>query len=133
MPKEPKHRSHAELERETGRALATTPTLMSTAVAAVSGVAPHVLHHIGPLAGTAMLSGIGGTVVFGIAGIALSIPMLLRLRRRFGTWAAPALAATLFATVYLATAFLVGPMVRGESQAEPVDVGPSPTHHAEGH
>ncbi len=53
-------------------------------IAAISGIAPHVLHHAGPLAGTAILVGAGGTILFGVAGFALSIPMLLRLRRRFG-------------------------------------------------
>ena len=67
--------------------------MASGAVAAISGIAPHVLHHVGPLAGAALLAGAGGTVLFGVAGFALSIPMLLRLRRRFGTWAAPAVRA----------------------------------------
>lgn len=78
------------------RAVRTLATGASTGVAAISGIAPHVLHHIGPLAGTALLAGTGGTLLFGIAGFALSIPMLLRLRRRFGTWAAPAVATAIF-------------------------------------
>ena len=78
------------------RAVRNAATVASGAVAAISGVAPHVLHHIGPFAGTALLAGAGGTVLFGVAGFVLSIPMLLRLRRRFGTWAAPAVASTIF-------------------------------------
>jgi hypothetical protein len=34
-------------------------------IGAVAGLAPHVLHHIGPLAGTALIAGAGGTAVFG--------------------------------------------------------------------
>ena len=38
----------------------------------VVGAAPHVLHHIGPLAGAAFLAGAGGTLVFGAVGLVLS-------------------------------------------------------------
>lgn len=42
-------------------------------------VAPHVLHHVGTLAGAAFLAGVGGRLLF--AGIALlvSVPFLLRV------------------------------------------------------
>jgi len=45
-----------------------------------------VLHHIGLLAGTALIAGAGGTALFGILGLAMSVPLLLRLRRRFAFW-----------------------------------------------
>ena len=54
-------------------------------VGAILGIAPHVLHHVGLLAGTAVLAGAGGTALFGVIGLLASIPMLLRLRRWFGT------------------------------------------------
>jgi hypothetical protein len=47
-------------------------------------VAPHVLHHIGLLAGTALVAGAAGTTFFGLLGLVAAIPLLLRLKRRFG-------------------------------------------------
>ncbi len=116
------------------RAARTLATGASGAVAAISGIAPHVLHHVGPLAGTALLAGAGGTVLFGLAGFALSIPMLLRLRRRFGTWAAPAVASAIFTGVYLFSALVVGPALTAEppSVVAPA-TSPSPSNHAGHH
>lgn len=109
---------------------------LSGLVAAISGIAPHVLHHIGPLAGTAILAGTAGTILFGVAGFALSIPMLLRLRRRFGTWLAPAVASVIFLVVYLFSSLVVGPAITGasaiESRAAPVS-SPLPSGHDEHH
>jgi hypothetical protein len=57
----------------------------------VSGVAPHVLHHVGPLAGAALLAGFGGKAIFFALGLLLSVPMLRRLyRRRRGSSSRPA-------------------------------------------
>ena len=116
------------------RAARTAATVVSGTVAAISGIAPHVLHHVGPLAGTALLAGAGGTVLFGIAGFALSIPMLLRLRRRFGTWVAPTVASAIFTGVYLFSALVVGPALTAEPAAaeEPAST-PLPSGHAEHH
>lgn len=44
--------------------------------AVVTGVAPHVLHHVGPLAGAALLAGFGGKTLFFALGLLLSVPML---------------------------------------------------------
>lgn len=116
------------------RALRTLATAASGAVAVISGIAPHVLHHVGPLAGTALLAGAGGTVLFGVAGFALSIPMLLRLRRRFGTWAAPAVASAIFTGVYLFSALVVGPALTAAPAAVEAPAStPSPSGHAEHH
>ena len=112
----------------------TVGTAASGAVAIISGIAPHVLHHVGPLAGTALLAGAGGTVLFGVAGFALSIPMLLRLRRRFGTWAAPAVASAIFTGVYLFSALVVGPALVAEPAAVEAPAStPTPSGHAEHH
>lgn len=116
------------------RATGTLATAASGAVAAISGIAPHVLHHVGPLAGTALLAGAGGTVLFGVAGFALSIPMLLRLRRRFGTWLAPAVATAIFTGVYLFSALVVGPAITAEPASEVTPaVSPMPSDHADHH
>lgn len=116
------------------RAVRTLATVASGTVAAISGIAPHVLHHVGPLAGSALLAGAGGTVLFGVAGFAVSIPMLLRLRRRFGTWAAPAVASAIFTGVYLFSALVVGPALTAESAAvEGPASTPVPSGHTDHH
>jgi hypothetical protein len=80
--------------------------------AAVTGLAPHVLHHVGPLAGAAIVSGIAGTALFGAIGFVATVPLLLRLHRRFGSWRAPAIALALFVTVFTASTIL-GPQLTG--------------------
>lgn len=93
-----------------------------------------MLHHVGPLAGTALLAGAGGTILVGVAGFALSILMLLRLRRRFASWLAPAVASTIFLAVYLFSSFVVGPTITGaipEDNAAPAT--PPPSEHDEHH
>lgn len=82
--------------------------------AGVSGIAPHVLHHVGPLAGAAFLAGAGGRLLF--AGIALlvSIPFLLRIYHRFQTWIAPAIAVAVMAITFSISTFVIGPAISGE-------------------
>jgi hypothetical protein len=108
------------------RAARSFGSVLSGVVAGISGIAPHVLHHVGPLAGTALLAGTGGTILFGLAGFALSIPMLLRLRRRFGTWLAPAVASTVFIVVFLLSSLVVGPALTGVPAVDANGV-PAPT------
>jgi hypothetical protein len=86
-------------------------TTLLASWAAITGSAPHVLHHIGPLAGTALVAGAGGRALFGIAGFVATIPMLRRLRRRTGSWRAPGLALAAFAAIYTASTLLVGPAI----------------------
>ena len=40
------------------------------------GLLPHVLHHVGPLAGAAILAGAGGTLLFAAIGFVAAIPFL---------------------------------------------------------
>ena len=80
--------------------------------AAVTGIAPHVLHHVGPLAGAAIVSGVAGTALFGAIGFVATVPLLLRLRRRFGSWRVPAIALALFVTVFTVSTVL-GPQLTG--------------------
>jgi hypothetical protein len=77
--------------------------------AAVLGVAPHVLHHAGPLAGVALLAGVGGKLLFGALGCLLAIPMLRRLHRRHGSWAVPGGVLALMAVVFTFSSFVIGP------------------------
>lgn len=109
--------------------LAKASTTLSGAVGAIAGAAPHVLHHVGPLAGAAVITGAGGTVLFGVVGFALTIPMLLRLKRRFGTWLAPGIALTLFIAMFTASTVWIGPAIRGDggSDGQPTD---HDSHHS---
>jgi hypothetical protein len=99
---------------------------LGAAVGVASGLAPHLLHHIGILAGTALVAGIGGTVLSGAIGLTAMVPMLVRLRRRFSSWWAPGIAAVLFAAMFLVSTFVIGPALRSgtDRPAEPSH-GPS--------
>lgn len=87
---------------------------------ALLGLAPHVLHHVGFLAGAALLTGVVGNTVLYAAGMLFSIPMLNRLRKRFGTWKAPALGAIAFTSLFTLSAFVIGPALN------PTPVAPQP-------
>lgn len=86
----------------------------TAAIAAVSGIAPHVLHHAGPIAGAALVGGAAGTTLFAVLGLVLSVPFLLRLKRRFGSWRAPMVALVVFGVVFAFSTLVVGPVIRGE-------------------
>ncbi len=101
--------------------LRTVWTAISGATGVVLGLAPHVLHHIGPLVGTALVAGAGGTALFGVLGLAASVPMLLKLHRRFGSWWAPAAALVVFVAAFVVSTTVLGPLIRGEDNA------PTPT------
>lgn len=83
------------------------------------GLVPHILHHVGFLAGTALVAGSGGVALFGALGFLFSIPMLLRLHRRFGTWRAPALGLLIFVAMFLLSAFVIGPAISGAGDTAP--------------
>ena len=100
---------------------------MSGVVGVVVGLAPHVLHHIGLLAGTALVAGSGGTALFAVLGLAASVPLLLRLHRRFGNWRAPALALVLSIALFLFSAFVLGPLISGQTE------NPGPSAPTTGH
>jgi hypothetical protein len=96
------------------------------AVGLITGLLPHVLHHIGLLAGTALVAGSGGTVLFGALGFLASIPMLVRLYRRFGSWIAPAVGLLVFGAMFSLSAFVIGPAISGTATTDPTP-GPVPT------
>ena len=86
------------------------------ALGAVGGLAPHVLHHVGPLVGTALVAGAGGTALLGDLGLALSVPMLLRLRRRFRGWWAPGIALAVFTAMFWVSSLVIGPLISGSDR-----------------
>lgn len=100
----------------------------------VAGIAPHVLHHVGPIAGAAILTGLGGTFLFGALGFVFMIPMLLRFRRRSGNWLAPAMAFTAFFLMFMASTLWIGPAIRGAlgdraSGLQSMDPAAHASHH----
>ena len=99
---------------------------------AVSGVAPHVLHHAGPLAGAAVLAGTGGQILFFVIGLGIATPFLIRLYRRFGTWAAPAVAVAVFVITYTVSSLYLGPLFTNVT-ASLVDTPPVTTTDEHGH
>jgi len=96
-------------------------------VGAVLGLVPHVLHHAGLLAGTALVTGAGGNALFFLIGLLFSLPMLRRLYRRFGTWRAPAIAAVAFTALFALSAFVIGPALTGEPTPDDSPIPPSQT------
>ena len=86
------------------------------AIGTVVELAPHVLHHVGLLAGAGLVAGASGTVAFGLLGFIVSIPFLLRLRHRFDTWWAPAISLAVFVLMFGLSAFVVGPMISGPGE-----------------
>jgi hypothetical protein len=110
--------------------------LISSVVAAVLGIAPHVLHHAGPLAGAALLAGTAGSLLFGAIGLLAAVPFLLRVHRRCGNWSLPAGLLVLFAAVFSISTFVVGPAISGSdnSAGKPGSTQTAPSAPAkEGH
>ncbi len=103
-------------------------------IAAVAGIAPHVLHHIGLFAGAFVVTGAAGNLLFGAIGMVLSIPLLRRLYRRFGTWKAPTIAIGVFAIMFLISALIIGPAINGNEPTAQIPVPElSPDIHAGHH
>lgn len=98
----------------------------------VLGLAPHVLHHIGFLAGTALVAGSGGTALFGVIGLIASGPFLWRLYRRFSSWRAPAIGLAAFAGMFSLSAFVIGPAINGGGDS-PAPAVPGVTLDEHGH
>lgn len=95
------------------------------------GLLPHVLHHVGPLAGAALLAGATGRVLFAAIGFVAAIPFLRRLHRRFGTWRAPAIALAVFAAMFSVSSFVIGPAISGDDS--PARPGIEEDGHAQHH
>lgn len=93
------------------------------------GVLPHLLHHVAFLAGTALVAGSGGTALFGAVGLVASVPLLLRLYRRFATWRAPAIALLIFAAMFSLSAFVIGPAISGTGGSARPPSAPADNHN----
>lgn len=92
---------------------------ISSAIAAVLGLLPHVLHHAGPLAGAALLAGTAGTLLFGALGLIAAIPFLLHVHKRCGNWRTPGLLLAAFVAIFTISALFIAPVItRSESSSK---------------
>lgn len=108
-----------------GSRWATVWGAFTATLGAVMGLLPHLLHHLTFIAGAALVTGLGGNLVFGALGLVLSIPLLRRLYARFGTWKAPAAATVAFTAMFVLSATVIGPTLVGDDTATPRT--PTPT------
>jgi hypothetical protein len=108
---------------------------VTAAVGGVMGLLPHLLHHVALLGGAVLVTGATGNALFAGLGLVLSLPLLRRLYRRFGTWRAPALALALFALMFSLSAFVIGPAISSDQPATTPEQTPPadehPAHHGE--
>ena len=95
------------------RATARTWAALLAAWGAVAAILPHVLHHVGPLAGAAIVAGTGGRLLFAAIAVVVSIPFLLRLHRRFKTWLAPAIGLAAMVAAFAFSTLLIAPLIAG--------------------
>lgn len=89
------------------------------------GVLPHVLHHVGPLAGAAIVAGTTGTILFGLAAFVFTVPLLLRVHRRSGSWHLPGVLLAVFVSAWLVSTFFAGPWVRDQLTDQPATTQPA--------
>ena len=106
-------------------------SVLAAAWGALDAILPHALHHLVPAVGGALLAGATGAVLFGVIGLVLMIPFLLRRRRHFGTWLAPAAAIGLFGAVFLTSTVLIGPVIRGATSNPGAAQTHDPSHSGE--
>ncbi|AXG15457.1 hypothetical protein DN585_14230 [Intrasporangium calvum] len=93
---------------------------------AALGILPHVMHHVGLLAGAALLTGaLGNGILYGV-GLLMSIPLLRRLRSRFRTVWAPVVGVAVFTGLFSLSAFVIGPAIGSGGADVPVEA-PTPT------
>lgn len=122
----------ASTRRAAGARLERVRIALSGVAAAVLGAAPHVLHHAGPLAGAALLGGAAGAALFGVLGFLASIPFMLRLRRRSGSWRLPVAALAVMASAFALSTLVVGPAL--STGGKPADDRlPAPGAHESHH
>lgn len=124
-----------QLENTDGRRsrLASIRDSIGAFFGALLGLAPHVLHHVGLLAGAALITGATGNALFFLIGLVFSIPMLRRLHRRFHTWKAPAVAVAVFAAAFSLSAFVIGPAITGNSTSTDPQPSQTPTQDHSSH
>lgn len=112
----------ARADRRPGRRWA-----LGAVVGTGTGLAPHLVHHVGLVVGTAIVTGAAGTAVFGAVGLATMMPTLIRLRRRFSSWWAPIIGLGVFAAMFTMSTAVIGPWLRSAVDDSPRQPQHSPT------
>jgi hypothetical protein len=69
-------------------------------------------------------------MLFGALGVVVSLPFLVRLKRRSGSWRAPAAALLVFAVLFTVSNTVIGPAIRGDSDEPPAAATAAPAHSA---
>lgn len=109
-------------------------TAVRAGVGVVLGIVPHVMHHIGILAGAALLTGLWGNSVLYVVGLLLSIPLLRRIHARFRSLWAPAVGVAVFTTLFAVSSFVIGPAISGATAGPSApDRTPVPTVTSDEH
>ena len=114
-----------QTDRQRSGVLATIWRTVSAVIGVLMGLVPHVLHHVGLLAGAVLVTGAGGNLLFGVLGLLFSIPLLRRLYHRFNTWKAPAIALAILVAMFSLSAFVIGPAITSDSPADGPEQAPS--------
>ena len=121
-----RHRFHRGSSPRAGSVGRNTGSFsLAGATAAVTGTLPHAIHHIGLVAGGALLVRAWGQGLLATLGLVAMVPLLLRMRRRSGAWRKPALMLALFAAVFAVSTFVVGPALRDAGTAAPAASPPA--------
>ena len=105
MPTDPETRPTQPSSDDTKRGTLTA------AWGAFIGLLPHVLHHVGWLAGASILAGATGQALIAVIGLVAALPFLLRLKRRFGTWRAPGIALGVMIIAFSLSALVIAPII----------------------
>ena len=121
--------SAAALTKRPAGTISRLRSLGGAVASAVLGLAPHILHHVGPLAGAALFAGVGGSLLFGAIGLVAAVPFLLRVHRRSGSWRRPLALISLFGAVFALSTFVVGPAIAGDDEAVLRSVPGHTEHH----
>jgi hypothetical protein len=119
-------------------ALARVRVALAGLGAAVLGVVAHVLHHVGPLAGAALLAGASGRLLFALLGFVATVPMLRGMRRRTGSWRVPGGVLAVMAAMFVLSSLMLGPAITGSGDSDratdvPPVTGPTPAGHDDHH
>ena len=88
-------------------------TTIRAGIGAALGLLPHIMHHVGLLAGAAVLTGVLGNTMLYVVGLILSVPLFNRLRTRFHSAWAPVIGIAIFTALFALSAFVVGPAISG--------------------
>lgn len=114
---------HSTSEGKESTAPKTLWASVRAGLGALLGLLPHVMHHIGLIAGAALLTGVGGSAALYAVGLVFSIPLLRRLKNRYRTWAAPAIGVAVFTALFALSALVIGPALTGAAPASPKPAG----------